>query len=160
MKSTGMQDKEGNGMIIHERDREQTMRGNVHLDVWKNGEIIETDEDHNLIVKAGRNKLARLLGGDYGGHITKVGVGTGSAAAADSDTDLTNKVLLDIDSTSYDSEKVTFNFTIGTGQANGLLIRELGLFFADGTIFSRRVRKSIIGKEDDIKITGYWEIYL
>ncbi|WP_029542864.1 hypothetical protein [Selenomonas sp. AB3002] len=44
-------------------------------------------------------------------------------------------------------------------RANGLAIREFGLFFGDGTLFSRRVRKSTIGKEDDIQITGYWEIY-
>ena len=48
---------------------------------------------------------------------------------------------------------------IATNVANGMAIREFGLFFADNTLFSRRVRKSTIGKEDDIQITGYWEIY-
>ena len=63
-------------------------------------------------------------------------------------------------SVEYANNKVKFNFTIGTNVANGMAIREFGLFFADGTIFSRRVRASAIGKESDIEITGYWEIYL
>ena len=141
-------------------DAANTLRGSVHLEVYKNGVLVDQDTDHNLIVSAGRTKLARLLGGEYTGHITKIGVGTGSAAAVDADTGLTSPVMIPISSTEYDAAKVKFNFEIGTGTANGVLIKEFGLFFADGTIFSRRVRKSIIGKEDDIKITGYWEIYM
>ena len=141
-------------------DAANMLRGSVHLEVYKNGALVDQDTDHNLIVSAGRTKLAKLLGGGYTGHITQIGVGTGSAAAADADTGLTSPVMIPISSTEYDAAKVKFNFEIGTGTANGVLIKEFGLFFADGTIFSRRVRKSIIGKEDEIKITGYWEIYM
>ena len=69
-------------------------------------------------------------------------------------------MLIDIGSVEYDTAKVRFNFEIGTNQANGVSIREFGLFFADGTLFSHRVRKSVIGKENDIKISGYWDIYM
>lgn len=140
-------------------DRAKNMRGVVHLEVYKAGKLILADDDHNLIVSAGRAKLARLLGGGYTGHITHVGVGTGSAAAASGDTNLTNTVKVVVSSVEYANNKVKFNFTIGTNVANGMAIREFGLFFGDGTLFSRRVRKSTIGKEDDIQITGYWEIY-
>ena len=136
------------------------LHGSVHLEIRKAGRLVEVETDHNLIVAVGRAKLARRLGGAYTGHITQIGVGTGSAAAADGDTKLTGGVMIPLDSTEYDGAKVKFNFTIGTGTANGVNIREFGLFYADGTMFSHRVRKSIIGKEDDIKITGYWEIYL
>lgn len=140
-------------------DTMQEMRGAVHLEVYKAGKLILADDDHNLIVAAGRAKLARMLGGEYTGHITQVGVGTGSAAAASGDTGLTNTVKVNVSSVEYANNKVKFNFVIGTNVANGLAIREFGLFFGDGTLFSRRVRKSTIGKEDDIQITGYWEIY-
>ena len=136
------------------------MRGNVRLEIRKAGKLIEVDEEHNLIVTAGRTKLAKMLGGDYTGHITHIGVGTGSTTAADGDIGLTNTVKLAVSSVEYSSAKVTFNFEIGTSDANGLSIREFGLFFADGTIFSRRTRKSVIGKENDIQISGYWEIYM
>lgn len=144
---------------MKEQDTLAVMRGIVHLAIYRNGTLESEETDHNLIVTAGREKLARLVGGDYNGRIAKVGVGTGSSVASDSDTGLTNAVLLPVQSVEYASTKVRFNFTIGNGDANGIAIRELGLFFGDGAMFSRRVRKSIIGKEDDISITGYWEIY-
>ena len=133
--------------------------GAVHLAVYKNGKLLFKESDHNLIVTTGREKLARLIGGGYNGRITHVGIGSGSAAAIDTDTGLTDAVLVPVQSTSYAGTKARFDFVIGNGDANGLLIRELGLFFGDGVMFSRRVRKSVIGKEDDISITGYWEIY-
>lgn len=142
------------------KDQMHEMRGNVHLCIRKNGMVISEEDDHNLIVTEGRAKLARLIGGGYTGHISQVGVGEGMEAASESDTDLTNGVKVDIESVTYSGTSVRFNFCIGTGQANGLAVREFGLFFADGTIFSRRVRQSVIGKESDIEITGYWEIYL
>lgn len=147
-------------MAIEMKDTAPRLRGAVELKIYKNGVLKEVDHDHNLIVMAGRTKLARLLGGGYTGHIDRIGVGTGSTPAADGDTGLTGAVYIPVSSVEYSTGKVRFNFTIGTDQANGLAIRELGLFYGDGTIFSRRVRKSVIGKENDIQITGYWEIYL
>lgn len=147
-------------MGMKERDRLDHMRGAVVLKIYRNGILEEEDSDHNLIVTAGRSKLAKLLGGGYTGAINRVGVGTGSTPTADGDKGLTNAVYIPISSTEYGEAKVRFNFVIGSSDANGMDIVELGLFFADGTIFSRRVRKSVIGKEDDLQITGYWEIYL
>ena len=147
-------------MGMKERDRLDHMRGAVVLKIYRNGILEEEDSDHNLIVTAGRSKLAKLLGGGYTGAINRVGVGTGSTPAADGDKGLTNAVYIPISSKEYGEAKVRFNFVIGSSDANGMDIVELGLFFADGTIFSRRVRKSVIGKEDDLQITGYWEIYL
>lgn len=146
--------------MIQIEDRTRDLRGAVHLDVYKDGKLIESETDHNLIVTVGRTQLAKLLGGGYTGHITKIGVGTGSAAATDTDKGLTGGVLIDIGKVEYDTAKVRFNFEVGTNQANGIPISEFGLFFADGTMFSHRVRKSVIGKENDIKISGYWDIYM
>ncbi len=145
---------------IQMEDRTRDLRGAVHLDVYKDGKLIESETDHNLIVTVGRTQLAKLLGGGYTGHITQIGVGTGSAAATDTDTGLTGGVLINIGKVEYDTAKVRFNFEVGTNQANGVSIREFGLFFADGTMFSHRVRKSVIGKENDIEISGYWDIYM
>lgn len=145
-------------MIISEKA--EHLRGAIHLELRRNGTPAGTIDDHNLIVSAGRAKLARLLGGADDAHISQIAVGTGTVTEADSDTGLTNAVYVPLTSTEFDGSKAKFNFTIGTGDANGLDITELGLFFDDGTIFSRRVRKSVISKEDDIEISGYWEIYL
>lgn len=147
-------------MLMQETEQLNGMRGSVELKIYRNGVLEEIEREHNLIVTAGRSKLAKLLGGGYAGGINRVGVGTGSTPAADTDTGLTNTVYIPVTSVEYGDAKVRFNFVIGSNDANGLNIQELGLFFADDTIFSRRVRKSVIGKENDLQITGYWEIYL
>lgn len=147
-------------MLMQEKEQLNSMRGSVELKIYRNGVLEEIEREHNLIVTAGRSKLAKLLGGGYAGGINRVGVGTGSTPAADTDTGLTSPVYIPVKSVEYSTAKVRFNFVIGTSDANGVNIRELGLFFADNTMFSRRVRKSVIGKEADLHITGYWEIYL
>lgn len=147
-------------MLMQEKEQLYSMRGSVELKIYRNGVLEEIEREHNLIVTAGRSKLAKLLGGGYAGGINRVGVGTGSTPAADTDTGLTSPVYIPVKSVEYSTAKVRFNFVIGTSDANGVNIRELGLFFADNTMFSRRVRKSVIGKEADLQITGYWEIYL
>ena len=146
-------------MLMQEKEQLNSMRGSVELKIYRNGVLEEIEREHNLIVTAGRSKLAKLLGGGYAGGINRVGVGTGSTPAADTDTGLTSPVYIPVKSVEYSTAKVRFNFVIGTSDANGVNIRELGLFFADNTMFSRRVRKSVIGKEADLQITGYWEIY-
>lgn len=147
-------------MLMQEKEQLNSMRGSVELKIYRNGVLEEIEREHNLIVTAGRSKLAKLLGGGYAGGINRVGVGTGSTPAADTDTGVTSPVYIPVKSVEYSTAKVRFNFIIGTSDANGVNIRELGLFFADNTMFSRRVRKSVIGKEADLQITGYWEIYL
>ena len=147
-------------MLMQEKEQLNSMRGSVELKIYRNGVLEEIEREHNLIVTAGRSKLAKLLGGGYAGGINRVGVGTGSTPAADTDTGLTSPVYIPVKSVEYSTAKVRFNFVIGTSDANGVNIRELGLFFADNTMFSRRVRKSVIGKEADLQITGYWELYL
>lgn len=147
-------------MLMQEKEQLNSMRGSVELKIYRNGVLEEIEREHNLIVTAGRSKLAKLLGGGYAGGINRVGVGTGSTPAADTDTGLTSPVYIPVKSVEYSTAKVRFNFVIGTSDANGVNIRELGLFFADNTMFSRRVRKSVIGKEADLQITGYWEVYL
>ena len=147
-------------MLMQEKEQLNSMRGSVELKIYRNGVLEEIEREHNLIVTAGRSKLAKMLGGGYAGGINRVGVGTGSTPAADTDTGLTSPVYIPVKSVEYSTAKVRFNFVIGTSDANGVNIRELGLFFADNTMFSRRVRKSVIGKEADLQITGYWEIYL
>ena len=73
---------------------------------------------------------------------------------------MTDAVLVNVTSVECEGTSVKFNFCVGTNEGNGLNVREFGLFFDDGTMFSRRVRQTVIGKESDIEIVGFWEIYL
>ena len=120
--------------------------------------MIDSYENHNLIVTSGRQRMAELLTGISSSYITHIGVGTGTDAADISDTGLIDQVLIPISSATAENKIAHFNFLIGTDAANGLQITEFGLFAGDGTMFSHRVRTGAISKESDIEIEGYWEI--
>jgi len=141
------------------QDSTKPCRGDFHLAVYKGGEIIGRVDDHNLVVDAGRIRLAELAAGKSGSCITKIGVGSGSTAEAADDTELEGQQLFPLTSASVDGRDARFDFLIDNSQANGLKIHEFGLFCADGTMFSHRVRTGLIEKEDDIQIKGYWILH-
>lgn len=141
------------------QDSTKPCRGDFHLAVYKGGEIIDRVDDHNLVVDAGRIRLAELAAGKSGSCITKIGVGSGSTAEAADDTELEGQQLFPLTSATVDGRDARFDFLIDNSQANGLKIHEFGLFCADGTMFSHRVRTGLIEKEDDIQIKGYWILH-
>ena len=141
------------------QDSTKPCRGDFHLAVYKDGKIIDRIDDHNLVVDAGRIRLAELAAGKSGSCITKIGVGSGSTAEAADDTELEGQELFPLTSATVDGRDARFDFLIENSQANGLKIHEFGLFCADGTMFSHRVRTGLIEKEDDIQIKGYWILH-
>ena len=141
------------------QDSTKPCRGDFHLAVYKDGKIIDRIDDHNLVVDAGRIRLAELAAGKSGSCITKIGVGSGSTAEAADDTELEGQQLFPLTSATVDGRDARFDFLIDNSQANGLKIHEYGLFCADGTMFSHRVRTGLIEKEDDIQIKGYWILH-
>ncbi len=141
------------------QDSTKPCRGDFHLAVYKDGKIIDRIDDHNLVVDAGRIRLAELAAGKSSACITKIGVGSGSTAEAADDTKLEGQQLFPLTSATVDGRDARFDFLIDNTQANGLKIHEFGLFCADGTMFSHRVRTGLIEKEDDIQIKGYWILH-
>ena len=141
------------------QDSTKPCRGDFHLAVYKDGKIIDRIDDHNRVVDAGRIRLAELAAGKSGSCITRIGVGSGSAQEAATDTELAEQQLFPLASASVDGRDARFDFLIDNSQANGLKIHEFGLFCADGTMFSHRVRTGLIEKEDDIQIKGYWILH-
>jgi len=134
--------------------------GVLRYDVFRDGVLIETVEEKNLIVDGAKGVLSALLGGAVSGKsITKIGFGTNGAPPAAGNTSLTGAYVKAVDSVSYPStSSVRFNFSLGTSEANGTAIIEFGLITADNTLFSRRVRSSAINKASDISFTGTWTI--
>lgn len=141
------------------QDSAKSCRGDFHLAVCKGGKIIDRIDDHNLVVDAGRIRLAELAAGKSGSYIAKIGVGSGSTQEAATDTELVEQQLFPLTSASVGGRDARFDFLIDNSQANGLKIHEFGLFCADGTMFSHRVRTGLIEKEDDIQIKGYWILH-
>lgn len=140
-------------------DTTRACKGEFHIAVYKDGARVESFGDHNLVVETGRIRLAELAAGTSDAYITQIGIGEGDTAEADTDTELTTQTLFPIDKATVTERDARFDFSIDNTQANGLKIHEFGLFCADGTMFSHRVRKGVIEKADDITIKGYWILH-
>ena len=126
----------------------------------KDGNVVYTATEHNMIVNGAKTALATLIANaDSHKCVTKFGVGTGTTAAMLTDTQLLSQYTKGIDK--YDlsvAGRVTFSWSLGAAEANGLDITEFGLFCEDGTLFSHKVRDGAIRKEDDLSFEGDWTI--
>lgn len=139
---------------------EMAASGLFRMVVRKDGKVIETMEEHNLIVASAKNQMAHLVGGDTSGRsVTKVAVGTSGTAPAVSNTAITNAYTKAIDSVAYPSSgQVKVSWSLGAAEANGKKILEFGLICADGSLFARRIRSEVLSKESDITVEGEWTI--
>ena len=145
------------------KDAIQPVTGDIHLEVIRDKKIIDKFDDHNLVVDVGRKRLAALAAGKVGSYaesyISHIGLGSGSTTETVNDTELENQQLFPLTSIEVDGRDVKCNFFIANDEAVGLAIHELGLFCADGTMFSHRVRQGIIEKYEDIEVRGYWILH-
>lgn len=147
-------------------DAPQKAKGEFHIEVRRKGQIVDEWSDHNLVVETGRTRLANLAAGLSDKCITQIGVGTGKDVEDEADTELQDQQLFPLTNTSVDGRDAKFEFVIGAEDANGLAITEFGLFCADDTMFSHRVRRDedtmkvgVIDKMEDIEIHGYWILH-
>jgi len=102
--------------------------------------------------------LARLQQGDQTARITQIGFGSDGAAEHETDTALSDAVLKDIDTVEADPANprvIRFRWSLAMTEANGLSIREIGLFTADGLMVARKARASAIEKTPDMTL-GDW----
>ncbi len=134
--------------------------GIFRLLVWRRGVLVADEEQHNLVVTAARETHARLLGGDTAGRsVTRFGVGSGGTAPAAGNTGLTDAFVRPLVAATYPAAgRVQFQFALTSGEANGLSIREFGLFTAAGTLYARRVRAGALVKDSEIALAGTWTI--
>ncbi len=135
------------------------MTGDFTLQVFKNGILMETFNEKNLVVLNGKGNAAKLMGGGAAGKkIEKVAVGTSNIPPVDGDTALTGAFVKAITSVSYpEDNSVQFNFTIEDTEANGMTIREFGLLNTDNVLCARKVRADIV-KTSGIRLVGTWKI--
>lgn len=134
--------------------------GFFDLNVRRNGVIIESIHEKNLIVDGYKPTLARLLGGDVANRsVTQFSVGTNGTAPVAGNTALTSAYAKALDAVDWPgADRVRFAFSLASGEANGKAIMEFGLFTAGGTLFARKVRASALNKESDLSFDGTWTI--
>lgn len=139
---------------------EKGPEGFFQLKIYRRGDLIEVFEEKNLIVTGSKQIHAKLLGGSTTNQsITQIGYGTSVTAAAAGNTSLTGAYMKAVDSVSYPAtNQVSFAFSLGSTENNGVSIGEFGLFTAGGTLYARRVRTAAIPKDTDLSFSGTWII--
>ena len=151
--------------IINIVDDVPKVRGDIHLEIYRKGQLVETVDDHNLVVDAGRRRLAELITGQSNSIINQVGFGSSSNDETGNDTELQDQLLFPLRPIEFggvtskvEGLNAIFYFTLEEYEAVGLSIRELGLFCDDDCMFSHRVRRGEIFKDSDIAIKGTWTL--
>ena len=139
---------------------ESAPTGHFLLHVYKAGKLIEVFEDKNVIVNLSKQVHAKLLGGSVTGQsVTQIGFGTSGSAADVGNTALTGAFTKAVDSVTYPAtNQVQFNYSLASGENNGMAILEFGLITAAGTLYARKIRASALNKASDIALTGSWTI--
>lgn len=92
------------------------------------------------------------------GSLTHVGLGTSGAPDA---TELTDAHIVPVSATVFppdDVRKLWIRWVVPAGDANGLMIREIGLLRADGVMVARMVRATPIEKTADMEIGEWWKL--
>lgn len=126
----------------------------------RKGEIVLEYADNNMIVNSAKTTLARLISdaGQDSKVVTQIGVGTDGNGPTPDDTSLTGSFVKLIDGYTYPTTgQVTFQWSLGYGEANGMEIREFALISSDNTLFARKTR-GVITKDDDLSLQGEWTI--
>lgn len=123
------------------------------------GNVVKSIKDENMIVNGARVAMSMLVGEGLDSKvITHFGVGTNTAPATPADTDLKDIYKNEILGHVYpELGTVRFSWRLNYDEANDKDVSEFGLFCADGTLFSRKVRESIY-KAADIAFEGEWSI--
>ena len=123
----------------------------------------------NLFVDQGRQLLAYAFGfrAPIENYVCrKFGVGTGRTPAKVTDIALESPVTLDSGFTTGAVDSIDFlsaflvrvSFTLGTADANGYAISELGLFTGSDVLLARKLRSVVINKTSDFSPTLTWRL--
>lgn len=128
------------------------------------GELIERREEKNLVVTAGKNWIAQLIGGQAPATMTHMAIGSNSTAAAAGDTSLGFQLArVALTSTVINNNTVTYSATFNSGIGNSgstdALVYEAGIFnaAAGGTMLAHTVF-GLITKDVNMVITINWTI--
>lgn len=125
----------------------------------KEGNLIDSFVDNNVVVTIGRLLVAKLIAGDSTDKVTKIGFGTNGTPAQDSDSSLTSPTVKNVDAFTADETGVTFYWSLDYSEGNGVSIQERGLITLGNSLFARKSHAAVV-KTADIRIEGSWRINL
>lgn len=87
--------------------------------------------------------------------IGKIGFGEGNSTPTPDDTALTKPYIKNVSGKKVNADNsITFNYTLDYNEANGKIIREIGLYCNDGVTLVAREVRDITEKDSDTAIDG------
>lgn len=137
--------------------------GAVEIIVRRRGKVIQIIRQPNIITNTGLTQIARTMSGS-GTAVSHMATGSGSTTPKRTDTALSSEAYRDAVTNTdiIGTGKVRFKLFIGSGSANGTVIRECGLFNAasGGDMYARTVFSSgeVVTKTSDITIQINWTL--
>lgn len=124
---------------------------------------------HNLFVDQGRQLMAYAFAfraplANY--TCQRFGVGTGTTAAKVTDVALEAPIQLSTGDWTKPVDLIDFlsafvvrvSFSLGTADANGYIISEMGLFSGNDTLIARKIRSVSLNKTSDFSPTLTWRL--
>ena len=151
--------------FTEEVEKQKPLKGVLAYKVYKHvgGERILIEEviDNNLIVDMAREQMAHLIAGDTVANrkMAKIGFGLNGNDAVVADEGLLSAFIKNLDGYEFPVRtQVRFNWSLSISEANGMAIREFGLFMLNNALFARRTRNTPLNKESDISLEGTWTI--
>ena len=105
------------------------LKGKAILELRRNGKVIEREEVNNLVVNAGKERVAKLLGAIGGvGAFSHLAIGTGTTSATATDTALETEIERQSATIAYEADyKATFEYTFTFGSGESYAITEAGI---------------------------------
>jgi len=107
----------------------------------RNGEVLDREELHNLVVGVGKERIAKMINKISAVGFDYIGIGEGSASPAIGDTELETEVTRELASLSYEaSYKAVFEKTFTFSSGESYSITEAGVLDGSGsgaTLFDR-----------------------
>lgn len=146
-----------NGLVMSDAS---LIKGKFELFIYKNGVLVESFIDENMILKRSKQITAQVFAGAYQGEfINRISFGTSGVAATPDDTFITAPHTKNLGTPTYPAiGQVRFPFSLNSGEANGKVIREFGLMLNDNTYAARKVRAGAIEKGPDLSLSGSWTL--
>lgn len=123
------------------------------------GRVVKRHSGKNLVVNTGREAIALLVGAaNTAKQVVTFGAGEDGAPATLSDTALASAYTNTIAGVTYPAiNQLQFTAQLGSTEANGKNIEEIGLICSDGTLFARYVNISV-AKTSSLVIDVTWTI--
>lgn len=138
-------------------------RVNVLVETFdaETGELLHSQETHNLVVTAGLNLIRDALNGGTIDPISHFAVGTGSTAVTAGDTELDTEVEREVvTAKTTGSASLVIQYYLASGTANGNTLAEAGLFndATAGDMYARVVLGSTIAKTAAVAVSFTWTL--